>query len=565
MENTNSVKKILILAANPKGTSRLRLDQEVRDITEGLQLAKNRDQFALTQIWAVRPRDIHRALLKIEPHIVHFSGHGTGEEGLVFEDETGRSKLIKGEALAKLFALFSDQLECVVLNGCYSEVQAKLISQYIINVIGVPQAVGDATAIEFSVGFYDALGAGRSVSFAYQLGCNAIASAEVSKNLMPVLISNDTDLRNRKATKAEPHSLMEPHQKFRRSHKKRKLCKRFLLGLGTTLVAICIIVGVRIYQLTAPLRPIQMIEYPGDPGYIGAVAFSPDGKTLISGAEKDKTIKLWDVESGRLIKSFIGHSSGVRSIAVSKDGTIASGSFDKTIKIWELDGTLKYTLTGHNGYIWSVAISPDGKTLVSGSEDKTIKVWNLVNGELIRTLEGYKDAVLSVCIAEGSDSQLIAGTTVGFLKLWNLETGHPISSSGRSDELVPQWSVACGPKRPQGIYFARSTGDGQVIIDMEDGYNINTHSKGAIYGISLSPRENILASTTSEGQVNIWDVTWRGNQDVSWSDILITSLYGHNASVVSIAFSPDGKLLASGGFDQKITIHKLEKFLGSNL
>ena len=188
MNGNAPVKKILILAANPKGTSRLRLDEEVREIEAGLQRAQKRDQFILEQKWAVRPRDIRRALLDINPQIVHFSGHGAGEEGLLFEDETGRAKLVDGEALAGLFELFAEQVECVVLNGCYSQVQAEEIAQHISYVIGMSQTIGDKAAIEFAVGFYDALGAGRTVEFAHKLGCNAIRMAGIVENLKPVLI-----------------------------------------------------------------------------------------------------------------------------------------------------------------------------------------------------------------------------------------------------------------------------------------------------------------------------------------------------------------------------------------
>jgi len=168
---------ILFFAANPKDSGRLRLDKELRDIAEGLQRARQRDQFNLEQRWAVRPRDIQRAMLDVGPQIIHFSGHGSGEEGLVFEDEIGNANLINGEALVRLFELFADQVNCVVLNGCYSEVQAKAIAQHILYVIGMNKAIGDRAATEFAVGFYDALGAGRSIEFAYKLGCAAIRVA----------------------------------------------------------------------------------------------------------------------------------------------------------------------------------------------------------------------------------------------------------------------------------------------------------------------------------------------------------------------------------------------------
>lgn len=112
---------ILFLAANPKATGWLRLDQELRDIAEGLRRAQKRDQFNLEQRLAVRPRDIQRAMLDVGPQIIHFSGHGEGEAGLLFEDEIGNAKLVDGAALAGLFELFADQITCVVLNGCYSE------------------------------------------------------------------------------------------------------------------------------------------------------------------------------------------------------------------------------------------------------------------------------------------------------------------------------------------------------------------------------------------------------------------------------------------------------------
>ncbi len=178
---------ILILAANPKGTTPLRLNEEVREIDAGLQRAKHREQFILEQKWAVRPRDIQRAMLDINPQIIHFSGHGTGDEGLVFEDETGSVKLVDGDAIAGLFELFAEQIECVVLNGCYSEVQVNAIAQHINYVIGMNKAIGDRAAIEFAVGFYDALGAGRSVEFAYKFGCAAIQLAGIPERLTPTL------------------------------------------------------------------------------------------------------------------------------------------------------------------------------------------------------------------------------------------------------------------------------------------------------------------------------------------------------------------------------------------
>ncbi|WP_051470088.1 GUN4 domain-containing protein [Fischerella sp. PCC 9605] len=196
MNNNTAVKNILILAANPKGTSPLRLSEELREIKDGLRRrSKAGNQFLIESAEAVRYRDIHRSMLDVEPEIIHFSGHGMKEEGLVFEDEIGRAKPVDAEALAGLFELFADRVKCVVLNACYSEIQARAIAQHIDYVIGMSQAIGDRAAIEFAVGFYDALGSGKSVEFAYKLGCRVIRIAGIPENLTPKLLAK-TELSN---------------------------------------------------------------------------------------------------------------------------------------------------------------------------------------------------------------------------------------------------------------------------------------------------------------------------------------------------------------------------------
>ena len=180
-------KTILILAANPKNTPQLRLDQEIREIDNGLERAQKRSEFTLKQKLAARPVDVRRAMLDYKPNIVHFCGHGSGEEGLAFEDENGQANIVTTEALAGFFELFADRVECVVLNACYSQVQAEAIAEHIAYVIGMKKAIGDAAAIEFAVAFYDALGAGESVEFAYKLACNAIQWAGIPEHLTPTL------------------------------------------------------------------------------------------------------------------------------------------------------------------------------------------------------------------------------------------------------------------------------------------------------------------------------------------------------------------------------------------
>ena len=208
--NSKSVTKILFLAANPKNSTPLRLDEELREIDEGFRRATHRDQFELKQKWAVRPGDLQQAFHDVHPKIVHFSGHGLGTEGdepsaqgmrdigvspetalepegLVFENDTGQIKLVDTKAIADLFGLFANQIKCVVLNACYSQKQAEAIAQHIPYVIGMNRAVGDKAARVFAVGFYEALGAGRDIEIAFKLACNRIALEGIPEDLTPVL------------------------------------------------------------------------------------------------------------------------------------------------------------------------------------------------------------------------------------------------------------------------------------------------------------------------------------------------------------------------------------------
>lgn len=194
---TRSTKTILFLAANPKSTTQLRLEDEVREIEAGLQRSKYRDYFNLEQRWAVSPRDMQRSIEDLKPQIVHFSGHGVGEDGLALEGENGAVQLVQADALANLFRLFvapftNPPVECVLMNACYSEVQAHAIAEHIPYVIGMNKAVGDQAAREFAVGFYDALGAGRSIEVAYEFGKVSIGMAGIPEHLTPQLITQKT-------------------------------------------------------------------------------------------------------------------------------------------------------------------------------------------------------------------------------------------------------------------------------------------------------------------------------------------------------------------------------------
>lgn len=165
---------VLFLASNPTDTRRLRLDVEIREITEKIRASDGRDSVELISRWAVRPDDLIQALNEHRPHIVHFSGHGSPSDGIILEDNDGNSKPVNKEALRTLFHTLSDNVRVVLLNACFSQVQANAITETIDCAIGTSRAIGDPAAITFSASFYRAIGFGRSVQEAFDQGKTAL-------------------------------------------------------------------------------------------------------------------------------------------------------------------------------------------------------------------------------------------------------------------------------------------------------------------------------------------------------------------------------------------------------
>ena len=177
-------KTILVLASNPRGTTVLDLSREIRDIEEGLKRSQNRDQFKIEICVAVRPIDLRRAIMEIKPQIVHFCGHGEGNLGLCLENDNGNPQLVGTEALLDLFRIFANSVECVVINSCYSEVQAQAIAEHINYVVGMNRAVRDNAAIKFAVGFYDGISAGESIERSLEIGKLAVL-LEIAPDSIP--------------------------------------------------------------------------------------------------------------------------------------------------------------------------------------------------------------------------------------------------------------------------------------------------------------------------------------------------------------------------------------------
>ncbi|MBS3027458.1 MAG: AAA-like domain-containing protein [Dolichospermum sp. DET50] len=207
------MKKILILTANPTNTKPLRLSEEVREIKSAWERSQNREQFIIIVEEAVRLQEFRRTLLDHKPDIVHFSGHGGGEQGLALMADNGEAFLVKVAPLAKLFKALQEIffIDCVFLNACYSDVQAEDIYPYVNYVVGMNQKIGDEAAKQFAIGFYDTLFAGQSIKSAFDLGCNAIEMENIPEHLTPVLRTKDSTTK-KAIIQGVPESKSEPIQ-----------------------------------------------------------------------------------------------------------------------------------------------------------------------------------------------------------------------------------------------------------------------------------------------------------------------------------------------------------------
>ncbi|MDF5715255.1 MAG: NB-ARC domain-containing protein [Rhizonema sp. NSF051] len=297
---------------------------------------------------------------------------------------------------------------------------------------------------------------------------------------------------------------------------------------------------IRLYQV-ADWK--QLFTYKGHADWVTSIAFSPDSRILASGSD-DQTIKLWNVTTGECLRILCGHEKGIWSIAFNSNGQVlASGSDDKTIKIWDVsDGKCLKTLQGHNNFVRAVIFSPDNQILFSGSVDKTLKLWDVKTGQCLRTFQGHDDAIWSATLSPDGRI-LVSASGDQTLKLWDVKTGQCLRTlPGHSN-----W-VFCVTFNPDGQILASSSWDQTVKLwDVSTGQCLRTlpGHNNLVRAVVFSPDGQMLASGSDDQSLKLWDVA---------TGECLKTLQGYGDRIWSIALSPDEQMLASSSDHKTVKI-----------
>ena len=302
----------------------------------------------------------------------------------------------------------------------------------------------------------------------------------------------------------------------------------------------------RVQQLATRESPALVRDLVGHAGPVTACAVTSDGRRVVS-ASGDQSLRVWDLDSGRVIGVFEGHSGWVTACTVTPDGRhVVSASHDRTLKVWDFhSGRVLVTFEGHNGPVTACAVTPDGRRVVSASYDRTLKLWDLNRARVLATFEGHAGWV-SACAVTPDGRRVVSASHDRTLKVWDLDSARALATFEGHTGWVSSCAVTPDGRRVVSAAYDRTL----KIWDLDNSRILATIEGHAarVTACTVTPDEQRVVSASYDRMLKVWELT-RGR--------VLSTVEGHSSGVTACTTTPDGQRVVSASRDRTLKIWDL--------